>query len=475
MLAQQNVAIEDGRITRITAESIQADAATKRISGVNRLLMPGLISAHAHSPENFLKARIEAVPLESWLFHLFGSSFAFTPRETYLAAMIGAIEMLKSGTTGVVDHFWVNGAMNEPALDAVMQAYRDIGIRAGVAPLVEDDHKINEMILKENPDLAGDVYGTSPPVEAEEYLEVLETFFRKWHRAENGRLQCLAGPSGAQWCSERLMLGAMEIALRHDGGYHLHVEETKLQAVSCRRFFGKSTIAFLAERGLLCDHTSLAHCVWIDDDDIDLINKANATVVHNSVCNLKLGSGFAPILRMVERGVHVALACDGAASNDNQVMFDVMKTAGLMHTVRSPNHHQWLSARQIVQMATMEGARVLRQEGKLGLMRPGARADLALLDLTTPAFTPLNDPFQHLVYCERGSSVRTVLVDGRVVLEEGKLLTVDADALLAEARQAWQRRKQDIPAITREGEGFLARQELYQQRIMAEPYPVSSF
>jgi cytosine/adenosine deaminase-related metal-dependent hydrolase len=146
-----------------------------------------------------------------------------------------------------------------------------------------------------------------------------------------------------------------------------------------------------------------------------------------------------------------------------------------MHTVRSANHHRWLSARQIVQMATVEGARVLRQEGKLGLIRPGARADLALLDLTTPAFTPLNDPFQHLVYCETGSSVRTVLVDGRVVLEEGKLLTVDADALLAEARESWHRRKRDIPAITPEGEGFLAQQELYQQRIMTEPYPVSSF
>jgi len=471
----QNVAIEGGRIVRLTGERIEPGLATKRISGTNRLLIPGLVSAHGHSPENFLKGRIEAVPLEFWLFDLFGSSFAFTEREIYLAAMIGAIEMLKTGTTAFVDHFWVNGAMDEQSLDAVTSAYRDVGIRAGVAPLVEDDHKINEMILGQNPELSGGIYGASPPITAEEYLRVLEAFFKKWHRTEDGRLQCMAGPSGAQWCSERLMIGSMEIAKRYDGSFQMHAEETKLQAVSCRQFYGKSAIAHLAEIGVLTDRTSLAHCVWVDDHDIDLLGDAGATVVHNSVCNLKLGSGFAPVLKMVERGVHMALACDGAASNDNQVMFDVMKVAGLMHTMRDQNHHKWLRARKILQMATMEGARVLRLEGELGVVKPGALADLTLLDMTTPAFTPLNDPFQHLVYSETGSSVRTVLVNGRVVVEENKLLTVDEEALLAEAREAWARRKGDIPPASPEGKRFLEAQERYQQRVLAEPFVVDGY
>ncbi len=475
MMEGQNVAIEGNRIVRVTEEHVDPGPETKRISGMNRLLIPGLINAHGHSPENFLKGRIEAVPLEFWLFDLFGSSFAFTEREVYLAAMVGAIEMLKTGTTAFVDHFWVNGAMNEQALDAVMNAYRDIGIRAGVAPLVEDDHKINEMILEQNPELAGGAYGTSPPITAEGYIRVLEAFFKQWHRAENGRLQCLAGPSGPQWCSEELMTGAMEIAERYDGGFQMHDEETRLQAVSCRQFYGQSAISHLAEIGVLNDRTSLAHCVWVDDHDIDLIGEANGTVVHNSVCNLKLGSGFAPILKMIERGVHVALACDGAASNDNTVMFDVMKVAGLMHPVRDQNHHNWLRARKILQMATMEGARVLRLEGELGIIKPGALADLMLLDMTTPAFTPLNDPFQHLVYSETGSSVRTALVNGRVVMEEGKLLTVDEEALLAEAREAWARRKGDIPPVSPEGKKFLEALERYQQRVLAELFVVDSY
>jgi 5-methylthioadenosine/S-adenosylhomocysteine deaminase len=475
MLEGQYVGIEGNRIVRLSGEAIEAGPNTRRISGSNRLLIPGLISAHTHSPENFFKARIEAVPLEFWLVDLFGSPFAFTEREVYLAAMIGAVEMLQAGTTGVVDHFWVNGAMNGAALDAVMSAYRDIGIRAGVAPLVQDDHKINDMILNQNPELAGGMRGSFPPITANEYARMLEAFFQKWHRAEAGRLQCLAGPSSAQWCSPELMVDSMAIVQRYDGGFHMHAEETKLQAVSCRQFFGKSAVAFLAELGVLTDRTSLAHCVWVDDHDIDLIGEANATVVHNSVCNLKLGSGFAPILKMAGRGVHVALACDGAASNDNQVMFDVMKVTGLMHTVRDRSHHNWLHAQKILQMATMEGARVLRSEGELGVIQEGALADLTLIDLTTSAFTPFNDPFQHLVYSETGSSVRTVLVNGRVVMEDGELVTVGADALLAEAREVWAVRKKGIPPVGPGERRFLEAQEGYRQRILARPFVVGSY
>lgn len=475
MLEGQNVIIKGDRIIQVTPEAIEPEKGTKRISGKDRLLIPGLISAHGHSPETFLKGRIEAVPLEFWLFDLFGSSFAFTEREIYLAAMISAIEMLKTGTTGTVDHFWVNGAMNTQSLDAVMSAYRDIGIRAAVAPLVEDDHKINEMILKQNPDLEGGVYGTSPPINAKEYLAVLESFFKSWHKSQNGRLSCLAGPSGPQWCSEELMAGSMEIAERFDAGFHMHAEETKLQAISCRQFYGHSAIAHLDKLGVLKERTSLAHCVWIDDNDIELIGQADATVVHNSACNLKLGSGFAPILQLVERGVDVALACDGAASNDNQIMFDVMKVAGLMHTVRDTNHHKWLRARQIFKMATINGAKVMRLGGELGIVRPGALADLTLLDLNTPAFVAFNDPVQHLVYSETGSSVRTVLVGGRVVVDDGKLLMINEGELLGEARELWARRKSDIPPVGPAGRKFLEAQERYQQRIINQPFEVDRF
>ena len=252
-----------------------------------------------------------------------------------------------------------------------MNAYREVGIRAAVAPLVEDQHRLNALILAENPDLSREVYGVSPPLSADEYLDLLDDFFQAWHLKHDGRLRCLAGPSGVQWCSDRLLVGSIELAERYDTGFHMHVEETKLHAVACRDLLGRSAVAHLAELGVLKERASLAHCVWIDDDDIERIVEADTTVVHNPVCNLKLGSGFAPILEILGRGGRVALACDGAASNDSQIMFESMKTAGLMHTVRSPDHRRWVSARRIFQMATVDAARVLRLQGDLGSIHCG--------------------------------------------------------------------------------------------------------
>ncbi len=466
LLENQYIAIVGNRIEGVTSVPIEPDAHTRVIEGRDRLVIPGLVNAHSHSPENFFKGRSEGLPLELWLFDLFWAPFQLSEREIVLACQLGAIEMMKAGATAVVDHFWVNGPMTAEALDAAMSAYRDIGIRAGIAPLVEDDHRVNRLLMEREPGLAHAPWGTMPPTTAREYLDVLAAFFAKWHNVENGRLRCLAGPSGAQWCSLEVMRGSMDIAQQYGGGFHMHVNETRFQALICKEFFGKPTVAYLWENGLLRENTSLAHCVWIEPDDVARIVDAGATVVHNSVCNLKLGSGFAPILDLVGRDGHVALGADGSASNDNQNMFDVMKVAGLMHTVRTAEHGRWLRARQILGMATRGGARVLGLSDSLGRIVPGQLADLTLLDLTTAAFTPLNDPAQHLVYAENGTSVRTVIVNGRIVVDEGRVVTVDEDAVLAEARERWGWRRREIPPISAEARLFLEAQERLRQASM---------
>jgi len=475
MATGQNIVISGTRIERVTADPVEPGPDTQVIDGHERLAIPGLVNAHSHSPENFLKARSEALPLELWLFEIFWPSFTFTEREIYLACQLGAIETLKNGATAIVDHFWVNGPMTTAALDAAMTAYQDIGLRAGVAPLVEDDHKINQLLMEREPGLADAPWGTMPPIIAAEYLDTLAAFFEKWHGAADGRLRCLAGPSGAQWCSMEVMRGSMEITGQYNSGFHMHANESKLQALSCEEFFGKPTIVFLDDNDLLRENTSLAHCIWITPDEINRIVQNGATVIHNSVCNLKIGSGFAPILDLVDQGGHVALGADGSASNDNQNMFDVMKVAGLMHTVRSTDHRKWLRARQILQMATGNGARVLGLQEELGAVAAGQLADLTLLDLTAPAFTPLNDPAQHLVYSENGSSVRTVIVNGQVVMDGGKVLTIDEQAVLAEAHEAWERRKPQIPPITDEARNFLQAQERLHQQALATDFTVDRY
>ncbi|HEM61018.1 MAG TPA: hypothetical protein ENO24_01910, partial [Chloroflexi bacterium] len=308
-----DILVEGNRIAQVGTVGPGGPEIGRVISGQGLLAMPGLVNAHAHSPENYLRGYTEKVPLELWLFDFFSSGVRFSPRQTYLAAAFGAAEMLRTGTTSVLDHYWVNGGMTTEDLNAVMEAYRDVGIRAGVAPLVEDLRPelvgaINDdPVLKSNPD------GYNSALDVPDYLDTLRAFFEKWHRSEDGRLRCLAGPSGPQWCSDQVLYGSAEIAASFESGLHMHADETKLQALLCREIYGSSAISHMHQQGLLGPQVSLAHCVWVDDQDLEILAETGATVVHNPASNLKLGSGFAPILEMKERGVSMALGADGIA------------------------------------------------------------------------------------------------------------------------------------------------------------------
>jgi 5-methylthioadenosine/S-adenosylhomocysteine deaminase len=443
-----NILVEDNKITRTSSSPLETPNADRTLSGQGLLAMPGMVNAHAHSPENYLRGMTERVPLELWLFDFFSSGVHFSPRQSYLAAAFGAAEMLRTGTTSVLDHLWVNGGMTNEDLDAVMEAYRDVGIRASVAPLVEDLRPELEAAIEKDPVLSSELHGYGSTLDVPDYMETLEAFFEKWHLAENGRLRCLAGPSGPQWCSEKVLQGSAEIAARFHSGLHMHADETKLQALICREIYGSSSITHMHQQGLLGPHVSLAHCVWVDDHDVDILAETGATVVHNPSSNLKLGSGFAPILDMKEKGVSIALGADGSASSDNQVLFDIMKLTGLIHSGREVDHRRWLSARDVVTMATVGGAKGIGLEGELGALKPGMLADITLLKLDTSFFTPLNDAFRQLVYCENGSSVETVIVDGRVVVQQGRLCTLDEDAILSEFREASERARESIRPLT---------------------------
>jgi cytosine/adenosine deaminase-related metal-dependent hydrolase len=443
-----NILVEDNRIARISSSPIAATDADRTLPGKDLLAMPGMVNAHAHSPENYLRGLTEGVPLELWLFDFFSSGVRFSPRESYLAAAFGAAEMLRTGTTTVLDHFWVNGGMTIEDLDAVMEAYRDVGIRAAVAPLVEDLRPELEAAIKNDPDLSSQPENYDSALDVPDYLEMLEAFFEKWHRSQNGRLRCLAGPSGPQWCSDKVLYGSAEIAARFQGGLHMHTDETKLQALLCREIYGSSSIMHMHRQGLLGPHVTLAHCVWVDDRDVEILAETGATVVHNPASNLKLGSGFAPIPDMKEKGVSIALGADGSASSDNQLLFDIMKLTGLIHNAREVDHRRWVSARDVVTMATVGGAKGIGLDGELGALKPGMLADIVLLRLDASFFAPLNDAFRQLVYCENGSSVETVIVDGRIVVDQGRLSTLDEHSVLSEFKEAWEQDKESIHPLT---------------------------
>lgn len=413
------------------------------LDGRGLLALPGLVNAHTHSAENCLRGAGEGLPLEVWLTRMFGTAGAFSPEDHYVTAVAGAVEMLRSGTTAVLDHLWMTPPTVEAA-DAVLRAYRDVGIRAVVAPLVADIDSTGDFALACGHDVSGalftDLAGGQPPAEIQAQLEQL---IADWHGAEDGRLQIFAGPVGLQWCSDELLAGLAETAARHGTGLTIHLLETRLQAEVARHRFGVGAVDALDRLGVLGPTTSLAHAVWLEAADPELIAERGAVVVHNPSANFRLGSGVAPVPELLGAGARVALGCDGCASSDNQVLWSQVKLAALVHNddVRG----RWVSSRAALAMATTGGAAAIGLTGQLGALEPGALADVVLVDQTGDGMAGALDVGSALALSETGRGVEHVIVDGRPVVEHGRCLTVDAVAVRGELRRQAESRRRGVP------------------------------
>lgn len=424
-----DIEIADGAIAAVRDADAQRPAAGDELDGRGLLAIPGLVNSHSHSPENCLRGLGEGLALEPWLLRMFGTSGLYTPEDHYVCALAGAIEMLELGITSVVDHLWMTPPSPE-AIDATMRAYRDAGIRAAVAPLM-DDHDYTEDLA----DALGYDLGLAalrhhvglPP--ADELVGMLADAFERWHGAEDGRLRILAGPGGVQWASEELLTGLAELARKHDSGVHIHLLETTVQDRVCRFRFGRSGLAALADLGVLGPVCSLPHSVWIDDADVELIARHEAVTVHNPAANLRLGSGRAPIVALHEAGATVALGTDGSASSDNQNLWEAIRLATLIHNDAGAD--RWLTSERTLAMATTGGAAVMGLRGRLGRLEPGALADVTLIDQRDDGLAGAVDTGGGLALSESGRGVRHVLVGGRVVVRDGRLRTVDPDAARA--------------------------------------------
>lgn len=440
MLTDQDICIVGQRIQSVGASgtlTIPDELNYQVIDGQSRLVMPGLINAHTHSPENVLKATSPSLPLELWNIALYGNFLRWTPRLTYASALLGAIEMLKTGTTALLDHLWTIDGVSQEHMAAALQAYEDVGIRATVAPFIEDRDMVIEFGEKH-----GQIFPPHPFTRRFEtwlplnqQLAILEDLIATWHLRANGRIRCIVGPSGIQWCSRKLLHTCRDIAERYQSELHIHAIETRLQAHVVREMLGDGGIAYLQREGILRPGTSLAHCIWMEPGDLERLAESGATVVHNPVSNMRLGSGIFPLQEARRKGVHVALGSDGSASNDTQNMFSVLKMTGLLHNHASAEHLDWPGAQSILDLATQGGTAALGLSGQLGRIAPGQLADIVLLDTRTTAFFPLRDPALHLIYCEDGRSVDTVIVNGEITVEDGHVCNVDEQALREEVRE----------------------------------------
>ena len=427
-----DILVEDGRIAAIAAAgSLQAG---RIIDLPGRLVVPGLVNGHQHSHEHFQRGRTENLPLELWM-HLVRTRIPvpLTPRQVYLRTLIGGIEALRTGCTTIVDDMALGGAIDEERIEAVLQAYEDIGVRAllGFAmmdkPIIDNFPFVADHVPAE---LAAELRNAPRPTGAAQ-LELVRRLARERHPHQR-RVGVLASVSAPQRATREFLMQVRGLADELALPVISHVQETRLQVVTGQLFFGKPMVEYLAEIGFLKPGTSLIHAVWLNPREIAALAETGATAQHNPWSNLLLGSGVQPVRELLEAGVNVSLGSDGSCSTVTTNMLQVLGAAAGVAKLRGDDPQRWLSARETLQAGTAGGARALGFGDGLGVLQVGARADLVAYRTDTVTFTPLTDPVRQLVYAERGAGIDMVLVDGEPVLQGGKLARIDEAAILAE-------------------------------------------
>ncbi|MEM9394575.1 MAG: amidohydrolase family protein [Pseudomonadota bacterium] len=433
-----DILVEGGAIIEI-APKLNAKS-DKEIDASGLLAIPGLVNAHLHSPAAFLKGALEGAPLEIFMLRetpptLGGSESAKVCRAR---ALLSAMEMLKRGITAVHDDAFFNPEPSPETIDAIMGAYREIGIRATVAldqPEVAETEKYPFLADILPPDLR-ETLGKRPRLAGADLLDLYRDFIQRWHGTENDRLRCSVSCSAPQRVTPEYLQALTDLSRSHKILFNVHVLETRLQRVLGQEFYGKSLVAYLDDLGCLDRWKQVIHAVWIDEADIARLADAEALVAHNPISNLKLGSGVMPFRALKDAGVPICLGTDEAACDDTASLWGVMKTAALLQKIADPDWARWPDAAEVLDCAWTGGARSLGRDD-LGRIAVGARADIALLDLSELSFLPLNDIRRQLVFCEDGTAVRHVLVDGEIVVENGRLKRIDEVAARQEIREAF--------------------------------------
>ncbi|MEJ1931974.1 amidohydrolase [Nostoc sp. NIES-2111] len=417
-----DVQIVDGKIVAIAPN---LEIVGNGIDGQNKLLLPGFVNAHTHSSEMWQRGVMSAYPLELWLAELYD----FAPIDTekvYLSALGTAVETLLSGGTSVVDHLVLIPGQELETIACAVRAYKEVGIRAFVAPLIQDESLTAGMPAGESSQTHEPFFRSTVAT-----LELIEEAVRQFHRPDEG-VNILVAPTGIQLCTDALFEGCIELSDRYNLCRHSHLLETKAQEKLAQEKYGCSAVTHLKQIGYLGDRTSLAHCVWLNDADIAILAETQSTVVHNPLSNLRLGSGIAPILKYRQAGINVTFGCDGASSNDSQDLLEAIKIGSILHNVTDFDYRQWITPRQAVEMASLGGVKGLNLADKLGSITVGKQADLVMYDLTNLSLLPRTDPIGLLVLGRPTNVVHSAWVNGRQIIANGQVTTINVDKLREE-------------------------------------------
>jgi len=426
VLEAQQIQIDGETITQMGRKiHTRGIPIARRIDCSQMIVMPGLVNAHCHLTEILQKSFRDNARMEIWrTYRTTTEDLAkLTAEEIGMAAELACSEMLKSGVTAVVDHFSTRPGLTVKKMEAILGAFEKTGIRGMLVPSLRDQDSIR--LATQGTNRRNIVAQTSPEPWKEEVLTVLARL-----RQGNSRSGLMLGPSSPMNCSDGLLREVMKIAEQYDLGIHTHLLETRLQAWTAQKLYGKTICAHLAGIGFLSSRVSGAHSIWLDDRDMDLMASSGASAVHNPASNLKLGSGIAPVAKLKARGVNVALGTDGGDTSDSYSILDQMRLAAYLSRVVAEDPKNWITAADALKMGTVNGAQAIPAwRGKIGQIKPGYSADLILLKPTL-RLRPLRDIVHQLVFCEGGQSVHTVLVAGKIVVDGCRLTGVDENSLI---------------------------------------------
>jgi len=403
-MADAAVAISRGRIVAIGNKAQVENRFEGKITidAQGCVIMPGLVNAHNHAAMTCYRGMADDLPLMDWLSnYIFPAESKSDGEQVYWSTLLACAEMIRSGTTTFCDMYLFT--------DLVAKAAKEAGLRALVGEVLYDFPSPN--------------YG-SP----DKGLEYTETLINRWRR--DPLISVAVEPHALYTCSPSLLGQCRELAERYEVPLIIHLAESRSELEEISKRYGKTPVKHMESLGLLSSSLIACHCVWLNEAEMDLLAQRGVKVVHNPESNMKLASGIAPVPELLGRGVPVGLGTDGCASNNNLDLFQEMDTAAKLHKVHRLDP-TIMPAEVVLHMATLGGAKVLGMDKEIGSLEVGKKADVIILDLRRPHLQPIYNLISHLVYSATGADVRDVIIDGQLIMQNQKLLTLNEEEILA--------------------------------------------
>ncbi|MBN1276475.1 MAG: amidohydrolase [Deltaproteobacteria bacterium] len=406
IMEDSSICIQGDTISYIGKNPDRPDSATKIIDAKGGLIMPGLINGHTHAAMSLFRGLADDLPLMTWLNkYIFPVEARMDADFVYTGTLLACAEMIMSGTTTFCDMYLFEDEVAEAAF------------RAGMRCLA------GEVLY----DFPSPSYGP-----LEKGFEYTENLIRKWR--SNPLISIAVEPHSLFTCSPQLLIEANEMALKYKVPLIIHVAETLSEIAEVKEKYGRRPFEHLEALGILGPHLIADHCVHLDDMEIERIAGNNVKTIDNPESNMKLASGISPVSKLMEKGITVGLGTDGCASNNNLDLFTEMDTAAKLHKIETMDPTV-LDSFTVLKMATIEGARALGLEDVTGSIEKGKKADIIIVDINKPHLTPMYNPYSHLVYSARGNDVSHSIINGRLVMENRQLLTLDVDDIISSARK----------------------------------------